>query len=104
MTADKLEELLELGQAPVVLDVRSGLEFKSGHIKGAIHAPLPNLLKSTAAAVNQKSEPLVIICEHGPRAQVAAMYLKFRGYRSVELLDGHMSRWRGSNRPMEFSD
>ena len=103
MTADKLEELLELGQSPVVLDVRSDLEFKSGHIKGAIHAPLPNLLKSTAAAVNQKSDPLVIICEHGPRAQVAAMYLKFRGYRSVELLDGHMSRWRGSNRPMEHA-
>ena len=103
MTADKLEELLELGQAPVVLDVRSGLEFKSGHIKGAIHAPLTSLLKISAAAVNQKSEPLVIICEHGPRAQVAAMYLKFRGYRSVELLDGHMSRWRGSNRPMEHA-
>jgi hydroxyacylglutathione hydrolase len=103
MTADKLEELLELGQAPVVLDVRSGLEFKSGHIKGSIHAPLPNLLKSTAAAVKQKSEPLVVICEHGPRAQVAAMYLKFRGYGSVELLDGHMSRWRSSNRPMEHA-
>lgn len=103
MTADKLEELLELGQAPVVLDVRSSLEFKSGHIKGAIHASLPHLLKSTAAAVKQKSDPLVIICEHGPRAQVAAMYLKFRGYRSVELLDGHMSRWRDSNRPMEHA-
>ena len=103
MTADKLEALLDLGRAPVMLDVRSGLEFKTGHIKGAIHAPLPNLVKSTAAAVKQKSDPLVIICEHGPRAQVAAMYLKFRGYRSVELLDGHMSRWRGSNRPMEHA-
>ena len=103
MTADKLEELLELGLAPVVLDVRSGLEFKSGHIKGAIHAPLPSLLKSTAAAVKQKSDSLVIICEHGPRAQIAAMYLKFRGYKSVELVDGHMSQWRSSNRPMEFA-
>ena len=103
MTADRLEEFLELGQAPVVLDVRSGLEFKSGHIKGAIHAPLPSLLKSTAAAVKQKSDSLVIICEHGPRAQVAAMYLKFRGYKSVELLGGHMSQWRGSNRPMEYA-
>ena len=103
MTAEELEKQLRAGQAPVILDVRSGFEFKSGHIKGAIHAPLPNLLKSTAAAVKQKSDPLVIICEHGPRAQVAAMYLKFRGYRSVELLDGHMSRWRGSNRPMEHA-
>lgn len=103
MTADRLEELLDLGQPPVVLDVRSGLEFKSGHVKGAIHAPLPSLLKNTAAAVKQKSDPLVIVCEHGPRAQVAAMYLKFRGYRSVELLDGHMTRWRSSNRPMDYS-
>jgi hydroxyacylglutathione hydrolase len=103
MTADKLEALLDLGQAPVMLDVRSGLEFKTGRIKGAIHAPLPNLVKITAAAVKQKSDPLVIICEHGPRAQVAAMYLKFRGYKSVELLGGHMSQWRGSNRPMEHT-
>jgi hydroxyacylglutathione hydrolase len=103
MTADKMEELLERGQAPVLLDVRSGHEFKSGHIKGAIHAPLPNLLKSTEAAVTQKSDPLVVICEHGPRAQVAAMYLKFRGYKSVELLEGHMSQWRGSNRPVEHA-
>ena len=103
MTADKLEELLELGQAPVVLDVLSGLEFKSGHIKGGNPAPLPSLLKSTAAAVNHKSDPLVIICEHGPRAQIAAMYLKFRGYKSVELVGGHMSQWRSSNRPMEFA-
>ena len=101
MKADKLEELIELGQAPVILDVRSGLEFNSGHIKGAVHAPLPSLLKSVAAAVEQKTEPLVILCEHGPRAQVAAMYLKLRGYKSVELLDGHMSHWRNSNRPME---
>jgi hydroxyacylglutathione hydrolase len=102
MTADNLEELLELDKAPVVLDVRSGFEFGSGHIKGALHAPLPSLLKSASAAVKQKTDPLVIVCEHGPRAQVAAMYLRFRGYKSVELLDGHMSKWRGSNRPMEY--
>lgn len=101
MTADMLEALLESGQAPAVLDVRSSLEFRSGHIKDAIHAPLPNLLKSVAAAVEQKSDSLVLICEHGPRAKMAAMYLKFRGYKSVELLDGHMSQWRDSNRPME---
>lgn len=101
MTADKLEELIELGKAPVVLDVRSGLEFKSGHIKGAVHAPLPGLLKGAAAAVEQKTDPLVLICEHGPRAQVGAMYLRFRGYKSVELLEGHMSSWRSSGRPVE---
>jgi len=101
MKAYKLEELIELGQAPVILDVRSELEFRSGHIKGAVHAPLPNLLKSAAAAVEQKTDPLVILCEHGPRAQVAAMYLKLRGYKSIELLDGHMSSWRSSGRPVE---
>lgn len=103
MTADSLEDLLERGKAPVMLDVRSGLEFQSGHIKGAIHAPLPKLLKSTEAAVKQKTDSLVVICEHGPRAQVAAMYLKFRGYKSVELLEGHMSQWRSSNRPIEHT-
>jgi hydroxyacylglutathione hydrolase len=104
MTADKLEELLELGQAPVVLDVRSAPEYKSGHIKGAVHSPLPGLLKSAAAAIEQKTDTLLLVCEHGPRAQVGAMYLKFRGYKAVELLDGHMSSWRSSGRPVDQTD
>ena len=98
MLAEELEESIKSGQAPVLLDVRSGFEFKSNHIPGAIHAPLSNILKITRAASQNKTDLLVLTCEHGPRAQLARMLLKWHGYKNLELLNGHMVRWRQSGR------
>ena len=98
MLAEELEKSIKSGQAPVVLDVRSSFEFNSDHIPGAIHAPLSNILKITQAVSQNKTDPLVLICEHGPRAQLGRMLLKWHGYKNLELLNGHMLRWRQSGR------
>ena len=98
MTPDELEKRIKAGQAPVLLDVRSGFEFDSGHIFGAVHAPLVNVLKIVHVASAAKQELLVLVCEHGPRAQLAKVFLKLNGYKNIELLDGHMSHWRSSGR------
>ena len=95
MTAEELTGLIKTGRAPLILDVRSGFEFNSGHIAGAVHAPFTSVLNSLAAASCAKDDPIVITCEHGPRAQLAKVLLKMRGFRKVELLDGHMAHWRG---------
>ena len=94
MNAEELLKMLKAKQAPIILDVRSGFEFNSGHIHGAVHAPLSNLLQRTALEVQDNSELIVVTCEHGPRAQLAKMLLKWRGYKNVELLEGHMANWR----------
>ena len=101
MTAEQLERHLKNGAAPIVLDVRSSFEYNSGHIPGAIHAALPGVLKAATEATGSKQDLLVIVCEHGPRAQIAWMFLRFRGYRNLQLLEGHMSRWRSSGRPLQ---
>ena len=102
MKAEQLDGLLRNGDAPVVLDVRSAFEYDSGHIHGAIHAPLPGVLKAAETVVKSKEDLLVIVCEHGPRAQMARMFLKFRGYKNLQLLEGHMSRWRSSGRSLQM--
>jgi rhodanese-related sulfurtransferase len=101
VTAEEFEKRLKSGQAPVLLDVRSDAEFNSGHISGAIHAPLPNVLKATHVASQNKQDLLVIICEHGPRAQLAKVLLKCNGYKNIELLNGHMAHWRHSGRTVK---
>ena len=103
MTVEQLDRLLKEGSAPPVLDVRSAYEYDSGHIPGAIHAPLSVVARAAEAAVDNKDGLLVIVCEHGPRAQMARMFLKLRGYKNLQLLDGHMSRWRGSGRSLQTS-
>ena len=101
MTAEELEKRIKSGQTTVALDVRSRFEFSSGHICGAVHAPLVNVLKATQAASKSKEEKLVLVCEHGPRAQLAKVLLKWNGYKNIELLDGHMAHWRQSGRPVK---
>ena len=101
MLAEELEKYLKSNQSPVILDVRSGFEFKSGHIPGAVHSPLVKILRSTEATTQSKSDLLVLVCEHGPRAQLARMLLKWHGYKNLEMLDGHMMRWRQSGRLLQ---
>jgi hydroxyacylglutathione hydrolase len=96
--AEELEKRIKARQAPIILDVRSADEFKSGHISEACHAPMTHLLKALQGVCKSKEDLLVIICEHGPRAQIARALLKWHGYKNLELLEGHMAQWRHSGR------
>jgi hydroxyacylglutathione hydrolase len=101
MQPKELSKLLATKTAPVILDVRSGMEFNSGHIPGAIHAPNLKILLSMAKLPEDKNTELVITCEHGPRAQMAQGLLSMYGYKNTTLLDGHMSGWRSAGLKVE---
>lgn len=101
MQAKELLQRLATKTAPVVLDVRSGIEFNSGHIPGAIHAPNVKILLKMVKLPEDKTTPLVITCEHGPRAQMAQGLLRLYGYKNSTLLDGHMSGWRRAGLKLE---
>ena len=94
MQAQELLQRLKAKNPPIVLDVRSGFEYQSGHIVCAIHVQSWKILLKTAPLPADKSAELVITCEHGPRAQMAQALLRMYGYGNTTLLDGHMSGWR----------
>ena len=60
----------------ILLDVREADEFCSGHIPGAINAPLPTIETTTLA----KDNPLYAYCLRGTRSRRAVGILKRRGY------------------------
>lgn len=101
MTAADLARMLSFKKPPCILDVRSGIEYRTGHIPGALHAPSWRLLLRLVALPREKDAPLVVTCEHGPRAQLARSLLGLAGYTNVVLLDGHMAGWRRAGLPME---
>jgi len=101
MQPQELFQRIRSKQAPAIIDVRSGLEFQTGHIPGAVHAPAWKILTQQAKIPSDRSSELVITCEHGPRAQLAKGLLKLLGYHKVSLLEGHMAAWRQAGRPME---
>jgi rhodanese-related sulfurtransferase len=101
MHPQELTRRLKSKKMPVVLDVRSGIEFRSGHIPGAIHSPALKILLRLARIPSDKDVELVVTCEHGPRAQLAKGLLGVFGYRNVTLLEGHMAAWRRAGYPQE---
>ena len=48
ITAEALACLLARGGAPLLVDVRSAGEYQAGHLPGALHVPMAQLLERAA--------------------------------------------------------
>lgn len=91
---DALVEKLAAGAQLLILDVRTKFEYTSGHLPGAVNLPFWKIPFSGSGFINGKDQEIVLYCEHGPRAVLAAKILGFMGYGKTVLLQGHMHRWR----------
>ena len=101
MQSEELAKKIASGHAPTVVDVRTGFEFRAGHIIGAINAPIWKILMRIAPLPEDKLSEMVVLCELGPRAIMGKALLGAFGYRNVSLLTGHMAVWRRSGLPQE---
>jgi len=100
MSGDALMAAIDAGDAPVVIDVRSSAEYEAGHVPGALHFPFQSTWTRRDAFPVTPSEPVLLYCEHGPRAGLARFGLESLGYERVLSLEGHLSRWRADGRPL----
>lgn len=97
IAATALAERLIAAKPPVLLDVRAGSEFETGHIPGAHHVPLDkigehaSMLASTLGRVD-----VVLICKSGGRARQAHEKLTAAGLGTASVLDGGMVAWEGA--------
>ncbi len=94
VTPDALAAQIASGTAPVILDVRSQEEFRSGHVPGAIHVPFWQVRDRALSIPATPRDPIIVYCGHGPRAWMAGAALRRRGFMRVMYLAGHMSAWR----------
>jgi rhodanese-related sulfurtransferase len=84
---------IEIGTAPVILDVRTAGEFRRGHVPGARHMPFQQVRARASEIPSAPDDPIVIYCGHGPRAWLAGRALRARGFRRVIYLKGHWAAW-----------
>jgi rhodanese-related sulfurtransferase len=89
----------QAGDGFVFLDVRTPEEFASGRVPGAVNIPVGQL--SSRLAELEKDDRLVVYCERGPRAAIAAGTLLEAGYTNVSHLTGDMAGWRAAGLPIE---
>ncbi len=85
-----------------VLDVRTPGEFKSGHLKNAMHADWnnPEEFKQRLQYVD-KNRPVFVYCLAGGRSAAAAAWLKEKGFTQVINLTGGINAWKNAGKPVE---
>jgi rhodanese-related sulfurtransferase/DNA-binding HxlR family transcriptional regulator len=101
LSLEELEQRLARGQV-VVLDVRPEREYDSGHIPGALSAPLDRL-EAVAASLPKRKE-VVAYCR-GPYcvyADDAVRILRKRGLKARRLEVG-FPEWRRAGLPIEIA-
>jgi rhodanese-related sulfurtransferase len=102
MTREDLLRQMQAGTAPLIVDVRSLGEYDRDHLPGALHISFYTISSGLAEIGHPKKEPLVLYCEHGPRAGIAGFMLFLSGYGTVYSLEGHMKGWRKNSFPIEI--
>ena len=73
-----------------ILDIRSADDYDSGHIDGAVHSSLGNILTDAA---NSGGKTILVACYTGQSAAHAVIALRLSGYTDAKVLKFGMSSW-----------
>lgn len=80
------------GGRAVLIDLRTGEEYKRGHIPGAVSMPYETF--DDKAPVLKKYAIIILCCDRGAASLLMGRKLSAEGYRILSI-GGGMSAWRG---------
>lgn len=86
-----------LPEGLAVLDVREPVEWHHGHVAGALHVPIGELVQRVEEVPTDRQ--VLVVCRVGGRSAQATAWLQQRGVEAVNL-DGGMLEWEAAGRPM----
>lgn len=88
ISASKAHDMIDKNEV-VILDVRETYEYETGHLKDAINIPFDELEDRFIQEVtDDKSEKIIIYCQSGSRAQIAAETLVALDFKNVYTFGG----------------
>ena len=103
VSVDSLGELLDSGERPLIVDVRSAIAREDGRIPGAIASLVDEL---TPELLAHPKEALIVVycaCPNDASAVLAARKLLERGFKNVRPLAGGIDAWVASGRSIEMA-
>lgn len=85
----ELAKRLRSKNPPIVVDVRTGFEFRKGHIPGAIHIAFKDAAKPESLAKLPKDKDIIVYCNTGHEENKVLTVLRMLGYRAYGLKWGY---------------
>jgi hydroxyacylglutathione hydrolase len=95
-----LREVADAASRGTILDVRGEGEWTAGHIPGSLNLPLAQLPRRLDEIPRSQ---LIVHCQSGGRAAIAASLLAARGFKEVQLFPGGLAEWQAAGHPIETS-
>lgn len=95
ITSEKLKDKIKEIE---LIDVRGDAEWQAGHVEGAKHIMLKELLEK--ASQIPKGKAIAVICGSGYRASIGASLLLREGYKEVCNVEGGMQGWTKAGFPI----
>ncbi|WP_017624792.1 rhodanese-like domain-containing protein [Nocardiopsis chromatogenes] len=101
LTVDEARELRGNNPRTRLIDVRTPGEFASLHIPGSFNVPLNLLREHRADLAADHSDPVVLVCGSGMRAEEARTLVDAAGLTGIGVLQGGVTAWQASGAPVE---
>ena len=102
LKVSELREMLAEPEPPLVLDVRTSLEFggELGHIEGALNIPLDEISSRIEELNDHQHRSIAIVCHTDRRSAAAALLLAKHHFTGVHVLRGGMTTWNRQGHPV----
>ena len=84
----------------IVLDVRTGGEFMSGHISNAINIDVEGMTFDGDTSKLDKSATYAVYCQSGRRSAIAVGKLKDAGFKNLYNLTNGIQEWQAAGLPV----
>jgi rhodanese-related sulfurtransferase len=98
---EDIRHALLANPSPQLIDVRSWAEWLQGHLPDAICMPLLELSAHTASI--DRFKPILVYCQEGYRATIAASMLLRDHVGGIGILTGSVQKWQACRMPLEMS-
>jgi rhodanese-related sulfurtransferase len=103
-----LQEELDGGKNPVIVDIREPYEFEVAHIKSSLNVPR-GILESACEYEYEETVPelaaardqdIVLVCRSGNRSILAADIMQQMGFKNVRSLKTGLRGWNDAEQPL----
>ena len=84
----------------LVVDLRPAGDFAKGHIAGARNVQMSQFDPENKQLAPAKELPVVLVCNVGQTASLAARRLAKAGFAKVSVLEGGIQAWQGADLPL----
>ncbi|CAM04982.1 rhodanese-like domain-containing protein [Saccharopolyspora erythraea] len=101
MDTGRVRELLDSDPRARLIDVRTPGEFEAERIPGSHNVPLDLLRERRSSISPAHTDPVVLVCGSGARAEQARDLLEDNGFQRLTVLSGGVGGWQEQGAPVE---